>query len=82
MVLAAQHAAKNVRVNAVAPGIFRTPMAEAYSDEQWESLLPTIPLGRIGELPEVANVIVSLLSDEWGYVTGQTINVNGGQFMM
>jgi 3-oxoacyl-[acyl-carrier protein] reductase len=83
MVLAAQHAARNVRVNAVAPGIFRTPMTEAaYAEEEWASLLPTIPLGRVGELHEVAGVIVSLLSDEWAYVTGQTINVNGGQFML
>jgi 3-oxoacyl-[acyl-carrier protein] reductase len=82
MVLAAQHAATNVRVNCVAPGIFRTPMARAYTDEQWASLLPTIPMGRVGEPPEVANVIVSLLSDEWSYVTGQCINVNGGQFML
>jgi 3-oxoacyl-[acyl-carrier protein] reductase len=83
MVLAAQHAAGNVRVNAVAPGIFRTPMTEAvYTEEEWASLLPTIPLGRVGELHEVAGVIDSLLSDEWAYVTGQTINVNGGQFML
>lgn len=46
------------------------------------SLQPTIPMGRVGEPPEVANVIVSLLSDEWSYVTGQCINVNGGQFML
>lgn len=79
--VAAQHAATNVRVNAVAPGIIRTPMTKVYSDEHWTSLLPTIPLGRVGQPNEVANVIASLLSDEWSYVTGQTINVNGGQFM-
>jgi 3-oxoacyl-[acyl-carrier protein] reductase len=82
MVLAAQHAARNVRVNCVAPCIFRTPMASAYTNEQWASLQPTIPMGRVGEPREVANVIVSLLSDEWSYVTGQCINVNGGQFML
>jgi NAD(P)-dependent dehydrogenase (short-subunit alcohol dehydrogenase family) len=82
MVLAAQHAAGNVRVSCVAPGIFRTPMASAYTDEQWASLQPTIPMGRVGEPPKVANVIVSLLSDEWSFVTGQCINVNGGQFML
>jgi 3-oxoacyl-[acyl-carrier protein] reductase len=83
MALAAQHAGKNVRVNAVAPGIFRTPMTEAaYTDQEWASLLPTIPLGRVGELHEVAAVIAALLSDDWAYVTGQTINVNGGQFML
>jgi acetoacetyl-CoA reductase len=57
-------------------------MAQAYTDEQWRSLLPTIPMGRVGDPPEVATVIVSLLSDEWSYVTGQCINVNGGQFML
>ena len=57
-------------------------MTRAYTDEQWTSLLPTIPLGRVGEANEVANVIVSLLSDDWSYVTGQCINVNGGQFML
>jgi 3-oxoacyl-[acyl-carrier protein] reductase len=82
MVLAAQHAARSVRVNCVAPGIIQTPMTRAYTDEQLTSLLPTIPLGRVGEAGEVANVIVSLLSDEWSYVTGQCINVNGGQFMV
>jgi 3-oxoacyl-[acyl-carrier protein] reductase len=82
MALAVQHAARNVRVNCVAPGIFRTPMAQAYTDEQWASMLPTIPMGRVGRPPEVANVIVALLSDEWSYVTGQCINVNGGQFML
>jgi 3-oxoacyl-[acyl-carrier protein] reductase len=82
MVLAAQHAARRVRVNCVAPGIIQTPMTRAHSEEQWTSLLPMIPLGRFGEDNEVANVIVSLLSDDWSYVTGQCINVNGGQFML
>jgi 3-oxoacyl-[acyl-carrier protein] reductase len=81
MALAAQHAAGGIRVNCVAPGIVDTPMTSAYSEEQWASLVPTIPLGRIGTPSEVAQVIVSLLSDGWSYVTGQTINVNGGQFM-
>jgi NAD(P)-dependent dehydrogenase (short-subunit alcohol dehydrogenase family) len=51
MALAAQHAARNVRVNCVAPGIFRTPMAQAYTDEQWASMLPTIPMGGSASLP-------------------------------
>lgn len=81
MGLAAQHAANGVRVNCVAPGVINTPMMEMYSDEQWEIALKSIPMGRIGEASDVANVIVTLLSDNWSYVTGQTINVNGGQFM-
>jgi 3-oxoacyl-[acyl-carrier protein] reductase len=82
MALAAQHAATGVRVNCVAPGVFRTPMTSVYTEEQWAGILKTIPMGRVGEASEIAHVIASLLSDEWGYVTGQTININGGQFML
>jgi 3-oxoacyl-[acyl-carrier protein] reductase len=81
MALAAQHAARGIRVNCVAPGVIRTPMTSVYTDEQWASIHPTIPMGRVGEPSEVAQVVATLLSDRWGYVTGQTINVNGGQFM-
>lgn len=81
MVLAAQHAAKGVRVNAVAPGAIETPMTSIYTNEQWAAITEQIPMGRIGAASEVANVIVTLLSDQWSYVTGQTINVNGGQYM-
>ena len=81
MVLAAQHAAKGVRVNCVAPGVIETPMTAVYTAEQWANIVGTIPMGRIGGAEEVGRVIASLLSDDWSYVTGQTINVNGGQFM-
>ena len=81
MALAAHHATGAIRVNCVAPGIIDTPMTSAYNEDQWASLVSTIPLRRIGTAAEVAQVIVSLLSDGWSYVTGQTINVNGGQFM-
>jgi 3-oxoacyl-[acyl-carrier protein] reductase len=82
MVLAAQHASMRIRVNCVAPGIIDTPMTSIYTEEHWSSLLGTIPLGRIGEAREVGDVVAELLSDRFSYVTGQCINVNGGQFML
>lgn len=81
MTLAAQHAATGVRVNCVAPGVIETPMTSVYTDEQRAGIVAAIPMARIGTAAEVAQVIVTLLSDAWSYVTGQTINVNGGQFM-
>lgn len=81
MVLAAQHAHAGVRVNCVAPGIIETPMLAAYSDEQRRTMIAAIPLGRYADPAEVGAVIAFLLSQQASYVTGQTINVNGGQFM-
>ena len=82
MALAAQHAAGGIRVNCVAPGVIATPMTTAtLTAEQRAASQATIPLGRLGEPEEVAAVIATLLSDDWSYVTGQTINVNGGLFM-
>jgi 3-oxoacyl-[acyl-carrier protein] reductase len=81
MTLAAQHAARGVRVNAVAPGIIDTPMLDVYTNEQRQQACAGIPLGRMGSAAEVADVIAYLLSEQSSYVLGQTINVNGGLFM-
>jgi 3-oxoacyl-[acyl-carrier protein] reductase len=81
MVLAAQEAGRGVRVNCVAPGIVDTPMLSAYSDEQRGRMRDAVPLGRFASAGEVAASIVYLLSEDASYVTGQTLNVNGGQFM-
>lgn len=86
MTLAAQSARHNVRVNAIAPGMIRTPMLEPYrralGDEAVEAIPASIPLGRFGEPGEIGEVAAFLLSDGASYITGETINVNGGTFMM
>jgi 3-oxoacyl-[acyl-carrier protein] reductase len=82
MTLAAQHATSGVRVNCVAPGVVETPMTSVYTEEQWRAIVDQIPMRRIGTADEIAQVIVALLSDRFSYVTGQTINVNGGQFTL
>jgi 3-oxoacyl-[acyl-carrier protein] reductase len=81
MALAAQHARAGVRVNCVAPGIIDTPMNDVLGKEALSELARTIPLGRLGAAAEVAAAIVYLLSPESSYVTGETIEVNGGLFM-
>lgn len=66
-----------IRVNAIAPGVTRTGMTSAVSDE----LLRAVPLGRIAEPEEIAKAAVFLASDDAGFVTGQCLHVNGGGYL-
>ena len=68
-------------VNALAPGIIKTRMPEAVIARRGDQLLKEIPLGRFGEPVEVANVIAFLLGPDSSYVTGQCLNIDGGQIM-
>jgi 3-oxoacyl-[acyl-carrier protein] reductase len=70
-----------IRVNSVAPGLIATPITEDMPTEYLDGYAARTPLGRIGTPEDVAKVIRFLLSDEAGYVTGQTIVVNGGFLM-
>ncbi len=82
MSLAAQHARDGIRVNCVAPGVIDTPMLASYTAEQKAQLTEVIPMGRLGTADDVASCIAFLATDGASYITGQTVNVNGGQFML
>jgi 3-oxoacyl-[acyl-carrier protein] reductase len=74
-------AGRNINVNAVAPGFIKTRMTDVIPDEIRQNYLKLIPLNRFGEPKDVADLIVFLVSDEAGYITGQTICVDGGMVM-
>jgi len=80
--LAAEVASRGITVNCVAPGFIETAMTEALSEEQRARLLGGIPAGRMGSVGEIAAAVVYLASPEAGYVTGQTLHVNGGMAMI
>jgi 3-oxoacyl-[acyl-carrier protein] reductase len=79
--LAQEVASRNITVNCVAPGFVETAMTGALNDKQRESLLTTVPAGRLGTPAETAAAVVFLASAEAAYITGQTIHVNGGMAM-
>lgn len=70
-----------VRVNAIQPGLIRTPMTEAMREDIWQQRLGEIPLGRFGEPAEVAAVVCFLASDLSSYMTGTVLEVTGGRHM-
>ena len=70
--------ARNIRVNAVAPGLIKTPMTDVLTDEQKKNIFDRIALKRFGEVEEIATVVSFLLSDNASYITGQTIEISGG----
>ncbi|MBD3626027.1 MAG: SDR family oxidoreductase, partial [Rhodobacteraceae bacterium] len=80
--LAAEVASRGVTVNCIAPGFITTAMTDKLGDAQKEKLLGAIPAGRMGESEDIAAATVYLASDEAGYVTGQTLHVNGGMAMI
>lgn len=77
--LAKEYGRKGITSNVVAPGFFETDMTrEGMSDRNREFWLSTCPLGRLGELPEIAKVVLFLASDGANYINGEVINVTGG----
>jgi 3-oxoacyl-[acyl-carrier protein] reductase len=80
--LAQELASRGITVNCVAPGIIATPMTDALSEDQRKVILGRVPAGRLGSPEEIAAGIVYLASDEAGYVTGQTLHINGGMAMI
>ena len=80
--LAAEVASRNVTANCIAPGFIASPMTDVLNEAQKTALLSKIPAGRLGEGSDVAAAAVYLASDEAGYMTGQTLHVNGGMAMI
>jgi 3-oxoacyl-[acyl-carrier protein] reductase len=79
--LAHELGSRNITVNCVAPGFIDTDMTRALPEAQREALLDKIPLGRLGQPEEIAATVAFLASPRAGYITGSTLNVNGGMYM-
>jgi 3-oxoacyl-[acyl-carrier protein] reductase len=79
--LAREVGSRRITVNSVAPGFIDTAMTRALEEAQREQLLDCIPLGRFGDPQDVAAIVAFLASESAGYITGETIHVNGGMYM-
>jgi 3-oxoacyl-[acyl-carrier protein] reductase len=79
--LAREVGSRNITINVVAPGFIDTDMTRVLAEEQRQAMLNQVPLGRLGEAQDIANSVVFLASDAAGYITGETLHVNGGMLM-
>lgn len=79
--VARELARRNVTVNAVTPGFIVTDMTDDLSEKAREAMTEQIPLGRLGEVDDIASAVLYLVSDQAAYVTGQVLGVNGGMYM-
>ena len=80
--LAREVASRGITVNAVAPGFIETDMTHALTEEQRGGILSQVPANRLGDPKEIAAAVLFLASDEAAYVTGETLHVNGGMYMV
>jgi 3-oxoacyl-[acyl-carrier protein] reductase len=79
--LAQEVASRGITINCIAPGFIATPMTDVLTDDQKARINGNIPLGRMGSPADIAAGALYLASDEAGYMTGQTLHINGGMFM-
>lgn len=79
--VAKEYASRGITVNAVAPGFITTAMTEALPEGVKQEMLKAIPMGRFGNVDDVANAVLFFAQPESGYITGQVIHVNGGMYM-
>jgi acetoacetyl-CoA reductase len=79
--LALENARCGITVNVVAPGYTRTDMVRRISPEILDQIITQIPVGRLGEADEIAHCVSFLINDKSGFITGETIHINGGQLM-
>lgn len=80
--LSAEVATRGITVNCIAPGFIESPMTDVLNDKQREKILSGIPMGAIGKPQDIAAGVVFLASKEAGYITGQTLHINGGMLMI
>ncbi|MGU9979445.1 beta-ketoacyl-ACP reductase [Phreatobacter sp. HK31-P] len=80
--LAQEGAKAGITVNAICPGYIATDMVMAVPEKVRESIIAQIPVGRLGEVDEIARAVLFLASDEGGFITGSTLAINGGQYMI
>jgi 3-oxoacyl-[acyl-carrier protein] reductase len=79
--LASELGSRGITVNCVAPGFIETDMTKELGAEQTEALLARVPAGRLGNSDEIAALVAFLASEDAGYITGETIHINGGMYM-
>ncbi|MBR9856792.1 MAG: 3-oxoacyl-ACP reductase FabG [Oceanisphaera sp.] len=75
-------ASRGITVNVVAPGFIETDMTRSLNEEQRAAILSQVPTQRLGDPKEIASAVAFLASDEAGYITGETLHVNGGMYMV
>ena len=79
--LARESAFKGITVNAIAPGYIRTDMTADVNEDILEQIVAGIPVGRLGEATEIARSVMFLIAEDAGFITGETLSINGGQYM-
>lgn len=79
--LAAEVASRGITINCVAPGFIESPMTEILTEQQKAATISKIPMAKMGQAQDIANGVAFLASNEASYITGQTLNINGGMFM-
>ncbi|WP_394132132.1 3-oxoacyl-ACP reductase FabG [Shewanella maritima] len=80
--LAKEVASRQITVNAIAPGFIQTDMTDELTPEQQQAIMSQVPMERLGQAQEIANAVLFLASDSAAYITGETLHVNGGMYMV
>ena len=80
--LAREVASRQITVNAIAPGFIQTDMTDELTEEQQQAIMSRVPMERLGQAQEIANAVLFLASDSAAYITGETLHVNGGMYMV
>lgn len=80
--LAREVASRQITVNAIAPGFIQTDMTDELTSEQQQAIMSQVPMERLGQAQEIANAVLFLASDSAAYITGETLHVNGGMYMV